>query len=194
MPHKFREEWLNEGLILLRKEIFLPAKHKLDPKIKVSCGFPSVGAFAAKRRRVAECWYPLKKGDPHQLFVSPTRADAVTVLDDLTHECVHTITGAKVGHRAGFKKVMWEVGLEGPARATHAGPELKKALTQFAKSLGPYPHVALDKLTTGRKKQTTRLLKASCECGYCVRITSKWVEEAGLPDCPACSVTLELES
>ncbi|WP_323162822.1 hypothetical protein [Stenotrophomonas maltophilia] len=42
-----------------------------------------------------------------------------------------------------------------------------------------------DRASSRPKKQTTRLHKASCsECGYTVRVTSKWLE-IGPPHCPA---------
>jgi hypothetical protein len=35
-----------------------------------------------------------------------------------------------------------------------------------------------------KKKQSTRLLKASCsKCGYVVRVTAKWLKAAGAPYC-----------
>jgi hypothetical protein len=48
--------------------------------------------------------------------------------------------------------------------------------------LGEYPHAALN---VGRvlTPQSTRMLKASCHCGYTVRLTKKWAD-AGLPCCP----------
>jgi hypothetical protein len=34
--------------------------------------------------------------------------------------------------------------------------------------------------------QSTRLLKVYCEtCGYTARITKRWIDKAGTPDCPA---------
>lgn len=202
MAYSLREEWLNEGLLLLRKEIFLPTGNKLPPIIKVSCGFPATGAFSSKRRRIGECWYPQKQKGEHQLFISPTEDDPLTVLATLTHEGVHTIAGSKAGHRGPFKKVAWEVGLEGPMRATHAGDELEKSLKQFSRALGKYPHNALNKMTTGKEKQGTRLLKVVCpnvacdaredDKHYCFRITQKWAD-IGLPVCPTCETELELD-
>jgi len=54
MAYSTREQWLNEGLILLRKEVFIPAGHKPPSNIMVSCEFPSVGAFATSKQRVGE--------------------------------------------------------------------------------------------------------------------------------------------
>lgn len=196
MAYKTREEWLMQGMILLADEVFKPMRHVIVPKlVKVSCGFPSTGAFAAKKQRIGECWYPQSKnGKEHQLFISPTQADPVRCLDILTHELVHVIAGKKAGHRNQFKRVAIEVGLQGPMRATFAGPDLEKQLKKFIRALGPYPHNSITKMVLGRKKQTARQLKATCpSCGYLIRITAKWIEEVGLPLCPACDKELEQE-
>jgi len=37
------------------------------------------------------------------------------------------------------------------------------------------------------KPQSTRLLKVHCPlCGYTCRITQRWIDKAGTPDCPTC--------
>jgi hypothetical protein len=59
---------------------------------------------------------------------------------------------------------------------------LATRLATVAAVLGPLPHAALD--WSKRKKQTTRLLKAQCECEYTVRIARTWVERVGPPHCP----------
>jgi hypothetical protein len=63
-------------------------------------------------------------------------------------------------------------------------PLLLEVLKTLDKKLGTYPHAALDP-SEGIKKQSTRLLKVECEaCGYTVRVTRKWLDEAGSPLCP----------
>jgi hypothetical protein len=49
------------------------------------------------------------------------------------------------------------------------------------------PHAALGfGASSAPPKQKARLLKAECgDCGYTVRVTRKWVDEAGAPHCPA---------
>lgn len=190
--HKYREQWLDAGIVLLRNEVFLPVEQQLPKTLLVSCSFPDRGAFA-KKTVLGQCWYPIKKGDSHQLLISPTRNDPVKVLDVLVHECCHTITGMKVGHRAPFKRLAVVVGLTGKMTSTVAGPDLKKKLEQFARALGPYPHTSLTNYRQAKPKQGTRLIKAACSCGYVIRITQKWIDEVGLPDCPACETTLETE-
>ena len=49
--------------------------------------------------------------------------------------------------------------------------------------IGPYPHARL--VASNRPKtQTTRMLKVTCQqCGCVVRMTRKWLDEAGVPTC-----------
>src|SRR5690349_17119884 len=101
MSYKTREEWLTQGIILLKNEVFLPKGFKPPKNIQVSCGLPSVAAFG-KKQRIGECWYAVGKDGVNQLFISPVNDDPVTVLDVLSHEIVHTISGPKAGHRGQF--------------------------------------------------------------------------------------------
>jgi hypothetical protein len=87
---------------------------------------------------------------------------------------------------------MKAVGLEGKARATVAGNELLAKLKPIVKTLGPYPHKALDLGARPEKKQTTRLLKVECPtCGYIARVTRTTIDEKGLPICPVDNVPFE---
>ena len=101
--------------------------------------------------------------------------------------------GCKHGHDATFTKARKAVGLWGKDKATNeyvvngkstdtkAGPELTITLQEIANELGLYPHSALD--TTGRKKQSTRMIKCECpECGMVVRASRKALEN-GPPHC-----------
>jgi hypothetical protein len=193
MPFKTREEWLREGIVLIRDEVFKPTEFgkKLPNGILVSCGFPSKGAFASKRQVLGQCWYPSKK-DPHNIFISPVLNDAVTVLDVLVHELCHTIAGAKAKHGGQFKRVAMAAGLSGKMTSTVAGPELRARLNDFSRALGKYPHSAVTAAMISRQpKQGTRLLKAECQlCGYLIRVTKTWADQ-GLPRC-ICGGFIEL--
>lgn len=47
------------------------------------------------------------------------------------------------------------------------------------------PLTTAGKISTGPKKQTTRLVKVDCEeCGFLVRMSQKWIDEKGFPHCP----------
>lgn len=186
---KYREQWLAEGLELLKRQVFGPNKYKVSPKIQVSCGFPHSRAFSPKAPVIGECWYP-QKSDTHHLFISPVLADPVRVLDVLTHEVVHTIAGSKAKHGSGFKYVATRVGLTGKMTATVAGPQLAKLLEHLSGILGDYPHTPLSKPRKVKTKTGPTTIKAICSCGYCCSVPIRWVEEVGYPLCPTCREAL----
>lgn len=181
-----REQWLLDAVKLMTP-LFVSKGYKI-PSVRVACGWPSVKALSAKSRRIGECWSTeAAKDKVSQIFISPWLkevADSPGVLPTLVHEVVHAVVGIKEGHNKVFGKAARAVGLEGKLTATIAGEALAAQCKEWAAKLGEYPHAQLDNLKSPRKKQTTRLVKAECECGYNVRITRKWLEEAGAPICP----------
>lgn len=192
--YKTREEWLMEGLGLIRP-LFQQIKRPIPAKVRVSCGFPSKMALSAKARRIGECWADkASKGSYFEIFISPVLSDPVRVLDVLVHESVHAVVGVEAGHKAPFREVALAVGLTGKMTATVAGAELEERINGIVKKLGPYPHDLLEGMVTLPKaKDKCRLLKAECvRCGYVIRVTRKWAEE-GLPICPLCSISFALE-
>ena len=182
-----REEWLQKAVALAAKELFGPEGHKI-PEVRVSCGFPSKSALGA-RRKIGECWWP-QKDKLHHIFISPTLEDPSDVLATLVHELVHVVAGKEAGHKAPFKKVALAVGLEGKMTATHAGEGLERVLKRWSRTLGKYPHSSLEGSTRLKKTEKCRQLKAECSggCGYIIRVSRLWMEEAGLPMCPTCEV------
>lgn len=179
-----REEWLTAALEWLTRHARQNG-YDMPGNIRVSCGLPSKGAFAARRQRIGECWAPLASEDSHaEIFISPVIDEPAEVLAVLVHEAIHAIVGHKAGHRGAFKRCATALGLVGPMTATSAGPGLQERLEMLASELGRYPHARLNGMTNGRKKVGTRLLKAACpQCGYTVRVTAKWLA-VGNPVCP----------
>ena len=179
-----REEWLGKAMQELRKD-FGNAGFTLPEKVRVSCGLPSHGAFATRKRVIGQAWATESSRDRHfEVFVSPTLDKPFAVLSTLAHELVHVAVGIKAGHRGDFVKCAAAVGLQGPWTSTTAGDRLASRLNGLVKKLGKYPHGSLDKMTDGRKKQTTRLIKVGCPaCGYTTRITMVWIM-TGIPCCP----------
>ena len=61
-----------------------------------------------------------------------------------------------------------------------------------------YPHGSLDTqrgISTKGPAQKARLIKAKCAvCGYIVRTTRKWAEEAGAPICPCSNQPMVFET
>lgn len=185
-----REAWLQKAVRSWRPW-FLERGATL-PELQVSCGFPSRGVRGKSSRRVGECWAAAAAGDakPHVL-ISPTLDDGAEVLAVLLHECVHAALGVKVGHGAPFKVLATSLGLEGPMRATVAGPALQARLVVQLESLGAYPHGKLD--LSDRPKQTTRMLKATCSgCGAIIRMSARVAANPGLPTC-ACGEPFSLD-
>lgn len=185
--YKTREEWL-EAAVEAMRPVFESRDYN-PPRVRVSCSFPSRRATAAKSKSIGECWDSAAASDGiHQIFISPL-IDSVTgeygVLATLVHEVAHATVGIAASHGPKFKACALGVGLAGKMTCTHAGPDLLVTLKEWSDKLGEYPHAVLTPGLSGKKKQTTRLLKASCpECSYPVRVIARWVESVGLPCCP----------
>jgi hypothetical protein len=188
-----REEWLAALTDKLRP-LFAVTDYSLPEKIRASCGFPSKGALAKKRKRVGEAWSSEASEDQHfETFVSPMVSDPVEVAAIQVHELCHCAVGLACKHRKPFTTVARAIGLEGRPTSTVAGEALKETLEEFVEEIGPYPHAKLV-YSSSPKKQGTRMIKVACpklECGYQVRTTKKWLE-IGVPTCP-CGEKMEAE-
>lgn len=186
MKNQAREVWLNTAISKLAP-LFSEVKPTVEvpKKVRVSCGWPSVGGTRAKKRAIGEAWASENSKDKHfEIFVSPYLDDAHKVLATLAHEMVHVTVGLKCGHKGKFALVARGIGLEGKMTATYASDPLKAKLAKIAKDLGPYPHATLDGMTNYRKKQSTRMVKAHCTfCTYTVRASLRWLLLA-VPNCP----------
>jgi hypothetical protein len=189
-----REQWLTDAVGKLTP-LFRGAGLAV-PELRVSCGFPSKGGLATKKKVIGECWDGLCAADGKpQLFISPMLCDAATaggVLATLVHEMVHAAIGTKAKHGPKFKRAMKQVGLEGKPTTTTADAAMVERLHAILSDLGPYPHSEL-KHTRERKVQTTRMHKAECDCcGYTVRLAKKWAD-FGPPICPTDKKPLTME-
>lgn len=178
--HDTREGWLMAAAEGLRP-MFMDAGLIIPETIRYAVAFPSKGA---RSKTIGECWQPEASEDGyHTIIIRADQAGPVDVLEILTHELVHACLPAGAKHGAKFKRAALAVGLEGEMTATHAGRELVARLEEVADATGTFPHARLDFGMSEKKTQTTRMLKAACDCGYMVRLTKKWAE-VGLPDCP----------
>jgi hypothetical protein len=179
-PSALRQDWIERAVVEFRT-VFAP--HAVVPdNVRVSIGFPK-GSHGGKKA-IGQCWSAKASTDGHhEIFISPELSKAHDVLTTIAHELVHATVGCECGHKGAFKKLATQIGFLAPMTCTPAGPDMIAACSTIATKLGDYPAGAL--LTNTRKKQTTRLLKCECEtCGYTVRVTRKWVEDAGTPICP----------
>jgi hypothetical protein len=187
MVHTERESWLLD--IIGHIAPWYANINKPLPTVKVSCGFPSKGK---RGKAIGECWSGECASDGlSQIFIHPGKCDAVEVCAILAHELIHAAVGCKAKHGKEFKAVADYIGLEGEMKSTHAGQEFIDAITPILEAVGPYPHAALSCISSTGKTQTTRLLKVICPgCGYTVRTTQKWIDQAGFPTCP-CGTLME---
>jgi hypothetical protein len=184
-----REQWLS-GLVEELRPVFQSIGHGLPDRIRVTCGFPSKAARSDKARRIGEHWSPKASDDQtHEILISPVIDDPVEAAAILVHELAHAATDGD-GHKGRFPRVVTALHLEGKPSATFAGDAFKAEFGAIIDSLGAYPHARLN--VSGRKVQSTRLLKASCPtCGYTVRVTQKWAQ-LGLPVCPTDGATFSI--
>lgn len=196
LKHQTREEWLLAALSLMRS--LFENRGYTVPEVRVSCGWPSNGGLKAKSRTLGQAWCKEASSDKvGQIFISPyleKTVDPYGVLPVLLHEQVHQVVGVKEGHNKVFGKCARAIGLEGKLTSTFAGKELLGVCAEWDKQLGPYPHSKLDANKRPTKKQSTRLIKCQCTASdYCVRITRKWLEEAGAPISPVNNKPMKFE-
>jgi hypothetical protein len=194
MSFKTRESWLNAAAKKLAATVFVEAALVVPEELKVSCGWPTHHALAgAKGRVIGQCFKKECSTEGHsEIFISPVLADPIEVLTCLVHEMVHAVDNCVHRHGPLFKKMAHACGLIGKATETKAGDELAIILKELVNELGEYPHSALD-VSKQAKKQTTRLIKASCvTCGYTIRVTRSWINQA-IPNCPLCGVEFYVE-
>lgn len=209
---KNRETWLHEVAESLRP-VFTSLGYTLPP-FRIAVGFTSKGESGA---RIGECWSDRSSADGHhEIFISPILSQPLDVAATLAHELVHAAVGIEAGHGKVFRKCALAIGLTGKMTATEAGDGFKAWWEPVAEAVGALPHARLyvqgttapgkgggddgeegepDMVSSGPKKQTTRLLKAICpheECGYTVRVTRKWAEQAA-PVCPVHMIPMTVE-
>ena len=158
------------------------------PKVVISPGFTSGGS--RKTQRLGECWSSEAAGDGStMIFLNPSMSDPLQIAHVVVHELVHAVVGVEHKHDATFGKLARALGFEGKLTATTWSVEAAEACRKILQGLGPYPRSAFGAaLKPPTKKQQTYLLKVECpECGYTMRVTSKWIEIA-TPTCPCCDV------
>ncbi len=181
-PGTLRQAWIERVTIELRAR-FAERGFAIPAAVRASIGFASTGARSS---RIGECWATAASADAHaEIFLVPTLSCPVQIVATLAHELVHATVGHEAGHGPIFRDCATAIGLEGKMTATHAGPAFEAWIRAMLERTGDYPAGALEALSSGRKKQTTRYIKAQCEaCGYTVRLSRKWIVDVGAPHCP----------
>ncbi len=178
-----REGWLLNAVDALSAKFFEENGYDLPERLGVSCGFPRGVA-----RAIGQCWDPVvaEDGTTH-MFICPSIAEPLRVLDILLHEMIHACVGIDVGHKGIFRKLVKEFGLHGKMTATFAeeGTELHKTLGVIAGRLGEYPHAPMKKTQNKGKGGSGWIrLVSPREEGYKVVISPKMIEEHGVPRDP----------
>jgi hypothetical protein len=176
-----REEWLSFVTAGLRPA-FAGVGAPIPAKVRFAIGFTSAGY---RSKAIGECWSTEASGDRHaEIFIKPDQDNAEKVAGILAHELVHAAVGVEEGHKGRFRTTCKALGFEGPMRSTLPGEVMMdKVVRPILVKAGELPHKKLRAYKVA-KKQGTRLLKAECNtCGYTVRVTKKWIEEAGAPYC-----------
>ena len=201
-----RETWLAKATDYLRP-MFDAQGYQIPCDVRVTCGFPSSMALRSKngRRAIGMCWSRgCSDANINEIAISPClsgETDSLQVLATLVHELVHAVDDCKNGHGPVFKRIALAVGLEGKMTATHASTGLNAHLQKFIDAEGFFPHATLD-VVKGHKKQSTRMIKASCVNDFCefdergnlytVRLSRSWLEKGGAPICPICQGEMEI--
>ena len=143
MKHTARETWLQEAIGLLDKEFFEGTENTLPKNIRVSCGFPKNSNTA-----IGQC-FPIGNSEDQtfEIFICPTQASPIRVLDVLLHEMIHTVLEPGVKHGKPFRDIAQGFGFAGRMTATIAeeGSPLYEKLEEVSKELGPYPHAPMIK-------------------------------------------------
>ncbi len=210
LRESIREAWLIDAVTALKAMFRQAGFNDIDGvRMVISTGFPQGNV----RKVIGQCHHAdFNEGVAH-IFINPTQDDSVKVLGIVAHEMVHAM--GRKGHGKEFSEVARAIGLTGAGGASGKGftatvihDDNVGAYTSIADELGPYPHTKVNLADGGVKKQTTRMLKATCvgtedeegfrtECtisegeAYTIRLTKKWAE-VGLPTCP-CGGEMALE-
>ncbi|HNQ98372.1 MAG TPA: hypothetical protein PKN52_00150 [Trueperaceae bacterium] len=177
--HDTREGWLRDALGQLDATFFRERGYTLPEKIQVSCGFPKGHATA-----IGQCFDPEVAADGAvHIFICPTQAEPIRILDILLHELIHAAVGIKEGHKGLFRKLAKEFGLAGKMTSTYAeaGSELHKTLEVMAGRLGAYPHAPMRKPRKQKGGSGWIRLKSPENERYTVVISPKALDEHGFP-------------
>lgn len=163
--HKTREQYLNAFIAKARPH-FKRVGAPIPENVRASIGYTSKGL---RSKRVGECWSKSASADEaFEVFIIPSIDDVTEICGILSHELIHAAVGIDAGHGPAFRKVAIALGHQGKMTATTEGPEWHKWADPIIAKLGAFPGAKLDG-GPAQKKQTTRMIKLSCECGFSCR-------------------------
>lgn len=177
----YREEWLME---VGRAVAPLYKTFNMGP-YRLTCGWPCRRGLSRKGRVLGEC-HPVEASADgvSEIFISPTIADPIEVSGVVCHELAHVAAGTKAGHKGQFITVCKFIGLtKNKPTSAAPGERLEIRLRKIVESLGPYPHAIVSPVTRPRDKERKDVTLECPGCGCKVRMTLKWLFEAGPPTC-----------
>lgn len=189
-----RESWLTEAANLMLDDIIMPVVDASDydyerPNFRISVGFPK---HTRGGKAIAVCFVREVSTDGvNEIFINPEIDNPVEVMSSMAHELIHAVDDCASGHQNFFAYVARKIGLEGKLTSTHAGESLEAKLVEYSDLLGAFPHSRMS-IEKGRKKQTTRQIKVSCQnsdCGFIFRTSQTQIEKLFSnphATCPAC--------
>lgn len=189
MSEKNREQWLNEGMELLKNKYFAEydtTVGRFPEKLRVSVG------WCRSKKAIGECWNPeCSTEGAVEMFISPKLGEPVEVLACLLHELIHAFIGNDKKHGSEFKELARKFGLAGKLTATYAEPEsiLWVELKGLAEQLGDYPHKAmmlsglLVKEPSTKEKLWVRYVSTKIP-SYKVVASTRQVDQYGVPRDP----------
>lgn len=177
-----RESWLTE--VAARAEpVFRGLKL---PAYRLTCGWPHKEGLAGPgRRRLGECHASVTStAGLHEIFVSPLLDAPLEVAGVICHEMSHVAAGIDAGHGRRFVKVCKHVGLtRGKPTSAMPGERLAEFLTGVIAKVGPYPHRRMNPVARVKQAGKKDITLACPNCGCKVRMTIRWLAEAGSPKC-----------
>ena len=193
-----REAWLNKATDLINNH-YAKKGYSLEDirsEIQISCGYPPNTRTGSKNTTFGVHINPLaSESGKHEIFLNPIMADSLQVIDVLAHELVHVIQTHLYPkdreHGKDFVKICKAVDMTGSKKfaQAEASEDFKKDLNDIIHKIGEYPHGAIN-LNAKRKKQSTRLIKLECHCGYIARSSGGAIIKFGLPS--HCGIEMQI--
>jgi len=175
------EEWLTAAGDTLRPAIASALGIQI-PVPRYTVGFPAQGR---KSNTLGET-YPMaaSRDGVNEIIIRITLTDPVEILGVLAHELIHVAMDCRYGHGKRFTKHFNKFGFMGSPLGHTMSPELRIQMAGLASSLGEYPRRDGLSETAANSKQTTRMIKATCQtCGMVYRTTQKWIDYAAHLNC-----------
>lgn len=207
LSDKNRETWLRASFEIMNESLFKPLGYDLPET------FISTGKTSGKHVR-GECYFKRDNSQRYcHVFISVSVTDTKTVLAVLAHELIHSLR-PMAGHGKDFKEVANAIGLVG--KMTTATPSellIKYFEENIIALLGDYPtdnffnpHGGCEKKDGnpgdngddslkplgGPKKQSTRLKKVECKCGYKFRLAQSWIDKMQNKTCHCCGKEMQV--